>query len=186
MKGCSNFYNAEILNSFKTGLQLKDRESAIKNKIKKLLTQLTAFKFVATLVLVPRLIESEDKTKYDTFYSYSKAETIIIENDIDDKLFKLIYTTVKSNIQKLLGIGSGWITDSVIEHNIYISKYNPLAGSSYIKLLKERDDLRKGLINVQNKNDNKCFKWSLPRYLNLANHHPASITKADKDLAKKL
>ena len=27
--------------------------------------------------------------------------------------------------------GSGWIIDSVIDHSISISKYNPLAGSSY-------------------------------------------------------
>ena len=47
------------------------------------------------------------------------------------------------NIQKSLGKGSGWIIDSVIEHNISISKYNPLAGSIYIKLLKELDHPRK-------------------------------------------
>ena len=35
-------------------------------------------------------------------------------------------------------------------------------------------------------NDNECFKWSLVRYLNPANDHLASITKADKDFAKKL
>ena len=47
------------------------------------------------------------------------------------------------NIQKSLGKGSGWIIDSVIEHNISTSKYNPLAGSIYIKLLKELDHPRK-------------------------------------------
>ena len=39
--------------------------------------------------------------------------------------------------KKFLGKGSGWIIDSVIMHNINISRYNPLAGSSYIKLAKE-------------------------------------------------
>ena len=39
-----------------------------------------------TLVLVFKMIESEDKTNYDTFYSHSKAETIINESDIDDVL----------------------------------------------------------------------------------------------------
>ena len=33
----------------------------------------------------------------------------------------------------------------VIDHNINVSKYNPLAGSSYIKLPKELDHPRKGL-----------------------------------------
>ena len=48
-------------------------------------------------------------------------------------MFQSIYTTIITNIQKYLGQGSGWIIDSVIEHTISISKYNPLAGSSYIK-----------------------------------------------------
>ena len=39
---------------------------------------------------------------------------------------------------------------SVIDHTISISKYNPLAGSIYIKLPKELDHPRKVLINIQN------------------------------------
>ena len=50
-----------------------------------------------------------------------------------------LYQTYK----KFLGKNSGWIIDSVIDHNINISKYNPLAGSSYIKLPKELDHPRK-------------------------------------------
>ena len=83
-------------------------------------------------------IESEDKTKYDNFYSNSKAEIIINESDIDDVL-QSIYTTTITNIQESLEKGSGWIIDSIIDHTISISKYNALAGSSYIKLLKELD-----------------------------------------------
>ena len=67
-----------------------------------------------------------------------------------------------------------------------ISKYNPLAGSSYIKLPKELDHPRKGLINFQNTDHNECFKWSIARYLTPANHHPARITKVDRDFTKKL
>ena len=53
---------------FNSKLQLKDAESAIKSKLIELLTQLRGFKFVATLVLVFKKIDSEDKTKYDSFY----------------------------------------------------------------------------------------------------------------------
>ena len=52
-----------------------------------------------TLVLVLQKIESKDKTKYDNFYSNSKAEIIINESDIEN-VFKSIYTTIISNIQK--------------------------------------------------------------------------------------
>ena len=91
-----------------------------------------------------------------------------------------------NNIQKVLGNGSSCIIDLVIKHNIYVSNWNPLAGTSYMKLPKELDHPKKGLINIQNIADNQCFKWCLVRYLNLADHHPARITKSDKDFAKKL
>ena len=104
-------------------------------------------------------IESDYKTKYDRFYSHSKAKTIINELDIDN-VFESIYTII-SNIQKVLRKGLGWIIDSVIDHTISISKYNPLARSSYIKLPKQLDHPRKGLINIQNIDDNKCFIWCL-------------------------
>ena len=74
-KGYTSSYNVEILNSFNLEQQLKDTESAIKNKLADLLTQLKGFKFVTTLVLVFKKIENDYKTKYDTVYSHSKAKT---------------------------------------------------------------------------------------------------------------
>ena len=38
---------------------------------------------MTTLALVFKEIESEDETKYDNFYSSSKAEIIINESDIE-------------------------------------------------------------------------------------------------------
>ena len=52
-------------------------------------------------------------------------------------MFQSIFTKIITNIQKSLGKGSGWMVDLVINHTISISKYNLLAGSSYIKLPKE-------------------------------------------------
>ena len=65
---------------------------------------------MTTLVLVSKKSENEDKTKYDTFNSHSKAETIINKSDIDD-VFKSIYITIIPNIQKSLGKGLGYIID---------------------------------------------------------------------------
>ena len=69
------------------------------------------------------------------------------------------------------------IIDSVIDHTISISKYNPLAGSSHIKLPKDLDHVRKGLINTKNTDDSECFKWCLVKYLSPADHIPRRITK---------
>ena len=62
-----------MLSCFNPELQLQDKESAIKSKLIELLAQLKGFKFVIALALVFKKIESEDKTKYDNFYSSSKA-----------------------------------------------------------------------------------------------------------------
>ena len=93
---------------------------------------------MATLVLVFKKIESEDKTRYDTFYSNSKAD---YPWEWHFHVLESIYTIIILNIQKFLGKGSGWIIDSIIECNISISlvernisilKYNPWPGGSYI------------------------------------------------------
>ena len=161
-KGFASTYNVEILNSFNSEVQLKDAASAIKSKLIELLTQLKDFKFVATLVLVSKKIANEDKTKYDNFYSSSKAEIIITESDIEE-FFQSIYTKIITNIQKSLGKYSGWIIDSIADDTITISKYNPLPGSSYVKLPNKLDYPGKGLINIQNIDDNECFIWCLVR-----------------------
>ena len=54
-----------------------------------------------------------------------------------------------------------WIQIPLLPRNIDISKYSLLAGSSYIKLLKELDHPRKSLINIQNIGNNDCFKLYL-------------------------
>ena len=157
--------------------------NSIKNKLN-LLTLLKCFKFVTTLVLEFKKIQSDDKLLHNTFCSSSKAETFINESDIDD-VFKSIYSNVISKIQKSLWQSSSWFIDSVIDYNINILKYNPLAGSSYIKLPKELYHPKKGLINIQNTGDNNCYKWCLVRYLHPADHNPRRITKADQDFVKK-
>ena len=61
---------------------------------------------MTTLVLQFKKIENDNKTKYHTLYSTSKAETIINESNIDG-IFRSIYSTIISNIQKSLGKGLG-------------------------------------------------------------------------------
>ena len=101
-------------------------------------------------------------------------------------MFESIYTTIISNKQKSLEKSLGWIIHSAIDHTISISKYNPLAGNSFIKLPKELNHSREGLINIQNIDNNEYFKWSIARFLNHANSNPARTTKADKKFAKKI
>ena len=54
---------------------------------------------------------------------------------------------------------------------ILVFQNNPLAGSSYVKLPIKLDYPRKGLINIQNIDNNECFKWCLVRYLHPVDHN---------------
>ena len=78
----------------------------LKINLKHFLSESRGFKFVTKLVLVFKEIESKDKTKFDNFYSSSKADIIINERDIGD-VFQSIFTTIIPNIQKSLGKRSG-------------------------------------------------------------------------------
>ena len=122
----------------------------------------------------------EKDYNYIILYNYYKYIITTIN------IYNYNYATIITNIQKYLGKGSGQIIDSVIDHTISILKYNPLAGRPYIKLPEELDRPIKGLINIHNTDDNESFKWSIVRYLNPADYHPARIKKADKDFDKRL
>ena len=58
-------------------------------------------------------------------------------------------------MQKSLEKYLGWIINSVIGKNIIISisLLNPLSGTNHIRLLKELDHPKEGLINIENNND---------------------------------
>ena len=81
-------------------------------------------------------------------------------------------------IQKHQAEGLCWIINSVIEKNINISKYNPLSGSSYIKISKI---LKKGLIIIQNTGDSECLKLCLVRYVE---KNATRIKKVDQNFTR--
>lgn len=61
-----------------------------------------------------------------------------------------------------------------------------MKGSSYTKLTPELDYHMKGLINLQNKDD-ECFRWCHVRLLYPdETKNPERITKKDKEIAKQL
>ena len=155
-RGYASTYNVKVFNFFDPERQLKDTESAIRNKLKDILPEVKGFKFMMALVLEFKKIESDDETKYSMFYLLWRAETIINESDIDG-LLESIYRNIISNIQKSIEEGFGWIIVSIVDHTINISNWKPSKGSRYIKLAKEFNHPKKALINIQDAHDNECF-----------------------------
>ena len=88
-----------------------------------------------------------------------------------------------NQIAQWVSEGSGWTIKSVDNHYLNVVKYQPMRGSSYIKL---PTNLRnKGLINMKNI-DNECFRWCHIRHLNPQDKDRQRIKKSDKEYINKL
>ena len=96
--------------------------------------------------------------------SRNKAEEIPDTLNTKDYIFKSIYATIISNMQKYFGTDSGWIIDLVIDHKINVLRYNGLSVSSY-QISKGIGPPKRRLANIRNTDGNKCFTWCLVRYL---------------------
>ena len=72
------------------------------------------------------------------------------------RIFRIIQTTdIKKKIAQWISEASGWLIQSVDNLYLNIVKYQPIKGSSYIKLPQEVRNSAKGLINMKNE-DNGC------------------------------
>ena len=74
--------------------------------------------------------------------------------------------------------GSGWYFEEVIYLEIHSVGYKPMRGESYIPL-PNFIMRKKALINMENKDD-KCFLWSILRYLHPREKHSSRIDDLKK------
>ena len=121
---------------------------------------------------------------YKTAYFNSVAQTIINNLEITKSL-ELSKQQILNKIAVWISEGSGWTIKSVDSHYLNVVKYQPMKGSSYIKLPQELRNSKKGLINMKNE-DNECFRWCHIRHLNPQDIHPEQIKKSDKEYIDKL
>ena len=68
--------------------------------------------------------------------------------------------------------------ESVDDQYINVVRYKLIKGSSYFELSPELRNPAKGLINLQN-NDNECFRWYHIRHSNPQQKDPQRIKKLD-------
>ena len=183
MKGYTKSFEIDIKNDKDPLLQLQNTRLAIEHYITKILTSMKGLKFVETLKVTFKKLE-KDKIEDKTSYFFSKPLTIINNTEIPEAL-QLSKEQILNMIAKLISEGSGWTVESVDNHYLNIVQYQPMKGSSYIKLPQELRNSAKGLINMKNE-DNECFRWCHIRHLNPQNKDPQRIKKSDKEYVKNL
>ena len=183
LKGFTKSFDVELRDNKDPLLQLQKSRRAVEYLFNNLLVQTKGFKFVETL-----------QVKFVKFSNYKKIQkngyfnstTDLIINETDIKLaIQASQQQILNKIAQWISEGSGWTIQLIENHYINIVNYNPLKGSSYIKLPQELRNSAKGLINMKNK-DNECFRWCHIRHLNPQNKDPQRIKKTDKQFIEKL
>ena len=113
----------------------------------------------------------ESKTTYEHDNAYFQSRTHIDLEKTEVKVFlKEMIIEILGNLIIYQKKGSGWYFKEVKRLQIHIVEYKPMRGGTYIPL-PEFIMKKKSIINIQNK-DNKCFLWSILRYL-----HPVQMNE---------
>ena len=139
-------------------------------------------KFSMVLVcLMEQQILSKTKgvvgVKEDKWYFNSGTHINLESTDVE----KLIDKNVKKIIEDLEAYqknGSGWYFKEMVQLEIHTSEFNPMTGSSYIPLPDWISD-KKAKVNIENK-DEKCFLWSILRYLYPRDKNDTRLTDLKK------
>ena len=172
LKGYTKSFEISIKNDKDPLVQLQNTRLAIENHIKKILTSMKGLKFVETLKVTLKK-SAKDEIVYKTAYFNSKPKTIINNIEIPEAL-QFSKEQILNMIAQWISEGSGWTVESVDNHYLNIVQYQPMKGSSYIKLPQELRNSAKGLINMKNE-DNECFRWCHIRHSNPQDKNPQRI-----------
>ena len=184
LKGYTKSFEINVKNNKDPLMQLRNTRKAVATHIEKILKSMKGLKFVETLrVTFEKQLGREEKIM-KTAYFNSQPQTITNDTQIELAL-SLSKQVILNKIAVWISEGSGWTIQSVENHYINVVKYEPMKGSSYIKLPTELRNSAKALINMKNE-DNECFRWCHIRHLNPQDKDPQRIKKTDKAFVNNL
>ena len=126
--------------------------------------------------------DSDGFTVIKKFAFHSVGQKIITEATDVNEIYGEMLDEIEEEIQKVeQAEGSGWVFLEVENLTLHTDIWDPIKASSYIDLPKELKN-KKAIVNMKNKDNNKCFLWCILRALNPKNEHPERI---DEDLKNK-
>ena len=184
LKGFTKSYEINIKNNKDPLMQLQNTRKAVANHIENILISMKGLKFAETLIVTFEKKIGREERLFKTAHFNSQPQTITNDTQIELAL-SLSKQQILNKIAVWISEGSGWSVQSVDNHYINIVKYEPMKGSSYIKLPAKLRNSAKGLINLKN-DDNQCFRWCHIRFLNPQDKYPQRIKKGDKQYIENL
>ena len=149
--------NTDKIKGFDGLKLLKD----LKPKLKKQFDEHGAIKYyVVARLLMHKTLEGKTLEKTDDFYVHTPKHEVLRRDQIKEFVGTDIDYLKDAIPERQAKVGSNWIFKRVVSIEAHTVRHKPLAGASYIELppaLKAK----KAIINVKNKDDNKCFMWAV-------------------------
>ena len=183
LKGFAKSYEINIRNDRDPLVQMENTRKGAERQLTTLLNEMKGLKYVETLKVTFNKISSDIIVEMPAYFN-SASQTIINQMEINEAL-QMSKQNILNKIAQWISLGSGWVVKTVAGHYLNIAKYEPIKGSSYIKLPSELRNSKKGLINMKNE-DNECFRWCHIRHINPQEKYPQRIKKTDKQYVGKL
>ena len=189
LKGHTKSYEIELQDNLNPLNHFTKTRPQTESHLADLLKTMKGFKFIETLEVTFEKDTIDSKTGkrvsiYKTAFFNGKAKTITKVDDIEPEL-NMSRQEILNVIDKWVSEGSRWVIDRIDSHCLNVTLYEPLNGSSYIELPTDLGNSKKGLINMNNK-DEECFRWCHIRHLNPQTKYPERIKKEDKKMINEL
>ena len=122
------------------------------------------FVLVCMMEKKEKISKDSDKFMYIQDKSYFNSSTFNNFKSSDEKvILRSTYKEISENIAIYQQNGSGWYFKEIVQLEIHTTELKPMKGSSYTPL-PDWITRKKAIVNIINK-DNKCFIWSVLRYL---------------------
>ena len=188
LKGVVQSFELENISTQDPRMLFATARNTFTKKSKEILQQKKGgYKANITLIVeLKKRILQDGEEAYEFTQPYFNSTTRIILNELDIRdFYDNAVEEILNRIARWISKGSGWVIERI--HKLYFNvvSYVPLKGRSYFPLPEELRHHRKGLINLQN-DDNECFRWCHVRHLNPLKHHNERITQKDRGIAKTL
>ena len=137
---------------------LDDSFRPFRDKVKKAVKEFNSVKVSA--MLSAEFDQPKNSSKAEVKY-FSTANGVVYGLSNLERFFEEnISLPLQREIGEFESRDSGWSLKQILSLTININKHEPLRGSSYIKLPPSIKS-KHAIINVKNKFDNFCFKWSI-------------------------
>ena len=141
----------------------------------------TKVKFILNTIMekIEKASKEDTKTFTITNNAYFHSDTYInLDSSNVKDIIRKSEESIFEKISSYLNNGSGWYFKELVRLEIHINEYKPIRGSSYIPL-PDWIMRKKAIVSIQNKDD-KCFIWSILRYLNPREIHANRLSDLKK------